>query len=253
MLTIPGLIVNINWGAPIRPLNEHKDLHFDSQKDIHRSSEHIWGKWLWARFGIGNHLALIVCFLSSAKWVQRKKYLNNMCLPEISSKKAYRWWRQRRCVAKIFNENSPFLVFDSKILDAERTLSPSRIIWLQKITARSQRNMPLGCDLDFVIDRELTAALCVVPPQAFLPHKRSVHRGLHLVEPKVFGCRPNLAPKLNLGVSHHAFDEDRVLPDLITRQSTSRPGRSWGEFQGCPGDSGGAISGQHGHQIHVQL
>ena len=32
-------------------------------------------------FEFANHLAPIVCLMSDKKWVQRKKYPNNVCLP----------------------------------------------------------------------------------------------------------------------------------------------------------------------------
>ena len=34
LLTILSSLVNINWGGLIGSLNEHKNLHFDIEKDI---------------------------------------------------------------------------------------------------------------------------------------------------------------------------------------------------------------------------
>ena len=39
------------------------------------------GKWLRAHCGIANHYALIACFVTNEKWVQKEKYPNNTRLP----------------------------------------------------------------------------------------------------------------------------------------------------------------------------
>ena len=39
LITILGSIVNIIGGEPIWPFNEHENLHFDDEWDIHMSSE----------------------------------------------------------------------------------------------------------------------------------------------------------------------------------------------------------------------
>ena len=70
MPTILGSIVNINWDRSIWSLNEHNNLHFDNEKDIHVSSENLRGKWLRAWFGFANQFALIACFISYEKWAQ---------------------------------------------------------------------------------------------------------------------------------------------------------------------------------------
>jgi hypothetical protein len=86
MLTILGSIVNINWDRSIWSLNEHKNLHFDNEKDIHMSSENLRGKWLWAWFGYANQFALIACFISYEKWAQGEKCLNNTSLRYTNDK-----------------------------------------------------------------------------------------------------------------------------------------------------------------------
>ena len=81
MLTRLGSIVNITrW--PIWPFNEHKNLHFDNEWDIHLISKNheaitmgtIWICWL-SHTNCG--------FLSYVKLEQREKYLKNTCRPVL--------------------------------------------------------------------------------------------------------------------------------------------------------------------------
>lgn len=51
--------------------NTNEGRHFDDdEQDICMSCKKLRDKWVRARFGIVNHLALLVCFVSSEKWVQ---------------------------------------------------------------------------------------------------------------------------------------------------------------------------------------
>jgi hypothetical protein len=75
-------------------------------------------------------------------------------------------------ITRIFNENVPVLL-KSEVFNAEWTLVSSRIVRRKAVPIEHGRNshayVPLGGQSYFIIDRELTAALCVVKPQALLP------------------------------------------------------------------------------------
>lgn len=121
----------------------------------------------------------------------------------------------------IFDQRLPILVPQCKVIDAERTLASSRIVGSQPVFTRSQCNVPF-CRQFHIVNVEIASALCIVPPQTLLPQKRAIQRRLHLVQPKIFGRRPDLTPQCNLVVPYRALDNDCVLLDFIARQSAQQ-------------------------------
>ena len=96
----------------------------------------------------------------------------------------------------------------------------SRIRGRMRVSAEVGRNahphMPHGRQFDVVVDRKLTPAVGIEPPQALLPQKRTVERRLHFVHAQVLGRRPDLAPQHDsVVVPHRALHENCVVFDLV--------------------------------------
>ena len=75
MIIILCSIVNViwGWGDAIQPFNEHKNLHFDNELNIHMSSQNHEESGYGLFCGFAKPLVLIAHFISWEKWVGREK------------------------------------------------------------------------------------------------------------------------------------------------------------------------------------
>ena len=70
-----------DWG-PIYHLMSTRIIICGNAQDIHIHLSSHTCKWLRAQFGITDHLATIVCFISYKKWVQIVMFSRLPCIPE---------------------------------------------------------------------------------------------------------------------------------------------------------------------------
>lgn len=66
-------------GRPVWTLNECKNLHFGSRKNIYMNSKNYETNGCRSKFGFAKHLALIMCFIFNEKWMEREKYPYKTC------------------------------------------------------------------------------------------------------------------------------------------------------------------------------
>jgi hypothetical protein len=75
MYTILSSVVNIIGQETYIPIDEHKNLHFDNEEDIHVTPKTLYDKLLRPQFRYANHLVPIACFISMVmNSASRKKY-----------------------------------------------------------------------------------------------------------------------------------------------------------------------------------